>query len=267
MYLRKIMSALDTLQNEFQDYLITGNNKVLPSIAKDERVSAQRRLQIYFDAYRIRLLEILQLDFPKTHTLMGDEAFAKAFEQYLFTYPSKHFSVRYFGQRFSHFLATEQPYADVPVLAEMALFEWLVSSTLDAKDDVIITQQDLSQIAPQNWADLQFRFHPSVVSHVFHWDTPQLWQDIEQEKDPRDPKLQSSPIRWLFWRKGLRSLFQSCTLTENILFEAVLDNKSFAQICETLIDTVDQEAIPMTVAQTLFKWINEEMISQVTLQS
>lgn len=259
------MSALKTLQDEFQDYLISGNNKVLPSIAPDERVSSVRRLQIYFDAYRIRLNEILKLDFPKTHTLMGDHAMDEAFERYLSLYPSTHFSVRYFGQYFATFLKNEKPYSDVPVLAEMALFEWSLSHTLDAKDASIVTQQDLGKISPQDWADLQFNFHPSVTSDVFAWDTPQLWQDIDLEREPRDPKIQPAPLRWVFWRKGLRTLFQSCTATENIMFEAVLANQSFAQMCEALMDTLPQDSIPMTVAQTLFKWISEEMISQMSI--
>ncbi len=49
------------------------------------------------------------------------------------------------------------------------------------------------------------------------------------------------------------------------MFSAVLANKSFGQICEDLIDVIPEEAIPMTVAQTLFKWIDEEMICEMHL--
>lgn len=259
------MSALKSIQDMFQNYLITGQDNILPSVAPDERVIAQRRLQIYFDSYRIRLLEILRLDYPKTHTLMGDDAFDAAFLSYLSLYPSKHFSVRYFGQHFSHFLATQKPYADVPVIAEMALFEWSLSYTLDAKDAKIVSQSQLGQIAPEQWAQLQFGFHPSVTTSVLKWDVPQLWQEIDQERTARDPQCQVSPVRWVFWRKGLRTLFQSCTPAQNIMFEAVQAKLSFAQICENLIDVLPQDDIPITVAQTMYHWINEEMISDMAL--
>ncbi|MBS0287956.1 MAG: putative DNA-binding domain-containing protein [Proteobacteria bacterium] len=261
------MSALKQIQDDFQHYLVSGVNDILPSISEDKRFSARNRLLVYFDAYRIRLMEILKLDFPKTHTLLGDDLFEEAFIQYLTKHIPTHFSVRYFGQHFSQFLATTKPYSDFPVFAEMALFEWSVSHTLDAKDDMLVTQQALGQISPEEWADLHFEFHPSLISQYFHWDTPQLWQDIELEREPRQPMRQAAPMRWLFWRKGLRSLFQSCTPTEDIMFQAVLAKKSFAQICEDLLDTVPEDAIPMTVAQTLFKWISEEMISKMEVKS
>ncbi len=256
------MPVLKSVQDDFQRYLTKGDSSIRPEIVDDARLGANKRLRIYFDAYRIRLNEILKLDFPKTHTLLGDDAMDEAFSLYLENYPSTHFSVRYFGRHFSQFLASTKPYADFPVFAEMALFEWSVSHTLDAKDASIVTQEALTQVDPEQWADLVFSFHPSVMSQLFYWDVPQLWQDIEQEKEPRQPKRQETPVRWVFWRKGLRSLFQSCTQTENIMFQGVLEKKSFAEICEDLIDIVPEDAIPMSVAQTLFKWISDEMIAK-----
>ncbi|MBS0288471.1 MAG: putative DNA-binding domain-containing protein [Proteobacteria bacterium] len=254
---------LKQIQTEFQDYLIHHDLQILPQIAADERFSASKRLKVYFDAYRIRLKEILKLDFPKTATLLGDEAFDTAFEQYLYQYPSQHFSVRYFGQFFSEFLNNHKPFSDHNVFSQMALFEWSISYTIDAKDGELVTQKMLSQLAPEIWADLHFYFHPSVTSQVFTWDIPQLWQDIENEQPPRQPIAQPQPTRWLLWRKGLRSLFQSCTIAQERMVLAVLAGKSFADICEDLMDILPEEDIPITAAQTLFKWVNEDMIAKI----
>ncbi len=257
------MQALKELQSQFQNYLMNGSTLVLPEIVNDKKLSAEKRLKVYFDAYRIRLMEILKLDYPKTHTLLGDDGFEEAFHQYLSQYPSEHFSVRYFGQHFSRFLAQTKPFSESLVFSEMAHFEWAVSYTTDAKDCMIVTPASLSAIPLENWPDLQFQFHPSVINHAFHWDTPQLWQDIENEKPPRQPIAQPVPIRWLFWRKGLKSLFQSCSPAEDKMVLAVLDGKPFGEICECLMDILPEEEIPMFAAQTLYKWVHEEMISQV----
>jgi hypothetical protein len=257
------MQVLKQLQSQFQEYLMHGTNTISPEIAPDERFSADKRLKVYFDAYRIRLMEILKLDFPKTHTLLGDEEFEQAFLTYLLQFPSTHFSVRYFGQHFSQFLATTAPYSHCQVFAEMANFEWSISFTIDAKDAKIVTQQALAQINPANWPDLHFTFHPSVISVCYSWDTPQLWQHIDNEQPQRAPVKQETQVRWLLWRKGLRSLFQSCNPAEKLMYEAIQANASFGEICECLIDTIPEDLIPMTAAQTLNKWIHEEMISEI----
>jgi hypothetical protein len=257
------MPVLKQLQSHFQEYLTHGSNHIFPEIAPDERFSADKRLKVYFDAYRIRLMEILKLDFPKTHTLLGDEAFEQAFLSYLLQFPSTHFSVRYFGQQFSQFLASSAPYSNCEVFAEMAQFEWAISFTIDAKDDNVVTSQDLAKINPMDWPNLHFVFHPSVISHCFAWDTPQLWQHIDSEKPERAPIKHETPIRWLLWRKGLRSLFQSCNPAEKLMFEAIQTNANFGEICECLIDTVPEDDIPLIAAQTLNKWIHEEMICKI----
>lgn len=255
---------LSHLQAYFQEYLMHGTlNTILPQVAPDERFSAEKRLKVYFDAYRIRLMEILKLDFPKTHTLLGDENFENAFHAYLDKYPSTHFSVRYFGQHFSQFLATTAPFQDYPIFSEMAQFEWAVAYTIDANDGPLVDTQALSTLSGEQWQTLCFNFHPSVTSCIFAWDTPQLWQHIDREAPPRGPVHQGSPVRWLFWRKGQRSLFQSCTAAEDKMFQSIQQKDNFAQICENLLDIVPEEEIPLMCAQTLFKWINEEMISSI----
>lgn len=258
------MVALKTLQSQFQAYLIDSNaNPIMPSIAPDARFSAPERLKVYHDAYRLRLLEILKLDFSKTHVLLGDDNFDEAFFQYLQQYPSHHFSVRYFGQHFAHFLRTQAPYKDHTMLAEMAEFEWALNFTIDAADAPIAKTTMLAGVDPEQWPDLRFIVHPSMTSLYLHWDTPALWHDIDNEQPPRAPIQQAQPMRWLFWRKGIKTYFQSCTPAEDQLFKALLANHNFGEMCESLIDILPEEEIPQVAAHTLFKWIQEEMISDI----
>ncbi len=258
------MSTLKLLQAEFQDYLTHGFiQDILPEIAPDERFNANKRLKVYYDAYRIRLLEILKLDFSKTHILLGDEDFDTAFYAYLEQYPSRHFSVRYFGQYFSQFLTQTAPFKNFPILAEMACFEWSINHTLDAKDSSVLKIEALSTLSSEHWPQMRFALHPSVISHYFHWDAPQIWQQIESEGPPRLPVKLETPIRWIFWRKGIRSFFQSCTAPEDIMFKSLLAGNDFAQMCEDLLEVLPEDQIPLVGAQTLSKWIHEEMIAQI----
>lgn len=255
---------LKDLQDAFQHYLMRSDiTPMLSQVMPDERFSAENRLKVYHDAYRIRLLEILQIDYPKTHTLMGDQDFELAFLKYLEQYPSHHFSVRYFGQHFKDFLAKNKPFSQFPVFAEMAKFEWLIAYTFDSLDGPTIQKDALMAFPPEQWPDLGFTLHPSVTSGYFEWDTPQLWQAIEAGESERAPVKQPQAIRWLFWRKGLKTYFQSCNLAEDAMFEALQQGHLFGEICESLLDILPEEEIPQVAAQTLFKWVTEGMISSL----
>jgi hypothetical protein len=255
------MTGLHTLQTRFQDYLINDSAGMLQHVAEDPRLCAEKRLKIYFDAYRIRLLEILKMDFEKTHTLMGDEQFEKAFHHYLKTHPSEHFSVRYFGQYFPKMLKEVSPFSSVPVFAEMAHFEWSLSHTLDAKDAPIVSHDILSTLDPDKWPTLKLQFHPSVISQRFEWDTAALWLLIDKEEPPRPPEKQPTALRWMFWRKGLRSYFQSCNDYEDNIYAAIENGHDFTAICEGLLDILPEEEVPLKAAQTLNKWVQEELLT------
>lgn len=259
------MYALKTLQNAFQHYLLTHQTTdLLSHIGDDPLFSNRERLFVYYDAYRLRLLEVLQLDFPKTLILMGETLFQAAFEHYLVEHPSHHFSVRYFGQHFPAFLAQKEPYQSSPAFSEMATFEWHLSYTLDASDAPTLSLSDLAPFAPKDWPDLQFTFHPSVISHCFAWDVPQIWQAIDQESAYKPPSLQPEGRCWLFWRKDLRSFFQSCLSSQAILYQGIRHKHTFAELCDMLLAEVPEDEIPLITAQTLHTWLEQGLLSYVS---
>ena len=254
------MTNLSLLQSQFQDYLMNGSSQMLENVEDCPRFGADKRLKVYFDAYRLRLLEILKLDFEKTHTLLGDEHFENAFHLYISAHPSTHFSVRYFGQHFPEFLKTTAPFNAHPILSEMAYFEWLLSYTLDAEDAKPVHHDALAKLSPEEWPTLRFKFHPSVISHVFEWNTAALWQLIDKEEPPQAPEKQATPIRWIFWRKGIKCYYHSCNEIENKLFSAISENQDFSQICENLLEILPEDEIPLKTAQILNQWIQEERL-------
>ena len=91
------MHNLLCIQASFQDYLLTGDLSIMSAIVSDIR-DAKQRLEVYFNAYRIRLIDVLKADYPKLRLYMGDEEFEKLSLAYLKAFPSEHFSVRYLGQ-------------------------------------------------------------------------------------------------------------------------------------------------------------------------
>lgn len=256
------------IQNVFQAYLTDQNpdaTHTMEHLTNDStHISATKRLEIYYDGYRLRLLEILEGDFPKLHTLMGDEAFDALGHHYIAAYPSKHFSARYFGQYLAHFLREEIAYTKQPYLAEMADFEWALGNTLDAENANIITLDDLKSISPAYWGNLKIHFHPSLQVRTFEWNIPQLWKTIENKEPPQSPIKQKESMTWIFWRRDLQSQFRSLTKPQALILKLFQEDNPFSDICESLSEIIDPEMVPVIALEFIQHCIDDGFISKLS---
>lgn len=71
------MSRLAQLQADFQAYLMDEDKGAAfkNCIVDDAKVGVKRRLSIYADAYRLRIIEALANSYPKLKALLGDDLF------------------------------------------------------------------------------------------------------------------------------------------------------------------------------------------------
>lgn len=261
---------LKNIQNNFYQYLIASPNdfsvhqtllKHIQTPNTSSTATAKQRLNIYQDAYRLRLLECLKLDFPNLLTLMGIDAFQPMCQAYILQYPSQHFSIRYFGQFLSIFLKTTQPYAKHGFFSEMAAFEWMQGETLDAPDAQILTSAALTTYPLAQLPLLCLQFHPSMRTLDCHWDTPTLSSDIEQNQETRTPIQQHSPICWVLWRKGLECMYRSCSPEEAYALLHMKNGMSFSSLCEGLCQYKNEAEVPSIAIQFVLKWLSEGLIS------
>ncbi len=258
------------IQQVFQDYLTDqdfNSTCRMEDITVDTtQISAEKRLKIYYDAYRLRLLEILENDFPKLQTLLGDEAFDSLGCLYITTHPSQHFSARYFGQKFAQFLRERDISVNKPYLAEMAAFEWSLGNTLDAENATTVTIADLKLIPADQWGGLKLRFHPSLQTCIFEWDTPQCWKAIENNESPRLPQKQKEPVTWIFWRQVLQSQFRSLTNPQALMLKRFQEDQYFGDICESLSQIMESEVIPAIALGFIQQCLNDGFVSQLSLK-
>ncbi len=68
------------------------------------RVPASTRLAIYANAYRARLSEGLESNFPVLAKLMGVSEFRGLAHRYIEGHESRHRSIRWYGDRLAQFL-------------------------------------------------------------------------------------------------------------------------------------------------------------------
>ena len=255
------MSELLDLQRSMMQWLLTEEGDIQSKVVGTEKVSSETRLAIYANAYRYRLIDALSDNYPSVHTLLGDESFYNDGVLYLATYPSRHFSIRYFGNQLEKFLS--EHYQDTAVLAEMARFEWALRNSFDATDNISLGLEALQKISPESWAELGFVLHPSVARLDLEWNVPQLWAAIENETGQIPFEQAEYPVAWLVWRKQLKTYYRSLDVDEAWALDAVMKGQHFSDICAGVCEWVDEAYAPERVAGFISQWLVDDLIIEL----
>jgi hypothetical protein len=257
------MTALADLQHGFQNYVLRGEPGVIARIGGAEGIDRQRRLRVYFDAYRLRLLEALAADYEALRMLLGEEQFSDACRSYVEATPSLFRNVRWYGAGLVEFLRTTPPWAEQPVAYELALFEWTLTLAFDAADHRGVRFEDFAGLSPSVWPKLRFMLHPSAHLIALRSNAPALRKAIDAGEPLPRPTLADSAKPWLLWRKELTPRFRSLSEPESWALMTIKDGATFAVLCEGLCRWSVSEQAPSEAATLLRRWVDDELIREI----
>jgi hypothetical protein len=248
------VSGLARIQGEFQEFLLRGAPGIAARVQGSARVPIETRLGIYAGAYGSRLIDALESSYPALAALLGAEDFRVLGADYVRGHDSHYFSIRDYGAALAEFLGGHPHYAEVPVLAELARWEWTLCAVFDAADAEPVGAAALTGIAPAEWAELRFAFHPSVRRLALRWNVPQLWKALTGEGERPELSVLAEPVEWLLWRRDLRTYFRSLAAGEVAVLDAARAGSSFGELCELLAETSGSERAPAEAAALLAGW-------------
>jgi Putative DNA-binding domain len=258
------MAPLRELQRELQSDLLGGQSTIAEAIVDAPPLPVAARLDIYRNAYRTRLIDALGDTYTILKAVLGDEAFIALGEAFVAAHPSVHRSIRWYGAELPAFLGQCPPYAEQPILAELALLEWTLAEVFDASDAESTPRAAFSAIAPSAWGELRFRFHPSLRRLRLQWNTAAVWQAMSREEAPPEPLRAEHPAPWLLWRQDLQNYFRSMTADEAAALDAALRGETFGNICEALAAWLPEDEIPLRAAGLLRCWADSGIIIAIS---
>lgn len=87
-------TGLEQLQRGFQSYVLRGEPGIEAHVALNTIASTTHRLDVYFQAYRLRLIEALANDYPGLKKFVGEAEFERLARAYIDRYPSTERSLR-----------------------------------------------------------------------------------------------------------------------------------------------------------------------------
>ncbi len=259
------MKVLSDLQKEFQNYVFKPGRSMEHEVVGTRRASAKTRLKIYSSAYRLRLLEALDTDYPALRALAGDEQFEKLAYAYIESHPSPYYNMRWYGGELAEFLKTTPPYNKFPALSEMAAFEWIMALAFDAPNDPVVTVENMTKFPANAWPALVFTPHASLQRLNLEWNVPAFWKAVDKKERPEPPIKNEFPSGWVLWRRELNIYFRSMSVEEAWAIDAMKSGNTFAEICSGLCEWIDELQVAQHAAGMLKGWIAEGMIKQVII--
>ena len=259
------MTPLARTQQNFQSCMIypeqIQDNSKIVWVKNTGRASPKRQLAIYSTAYRLRLKEVLENDYPAVSMAIGEDKFDEISDAYIKAHPSHYFSLREFGKNFANFIKTFESSLDNSWLYELALFEWLLGQAFDADDADILSVHDLSNVSMNDWPALQFIIHPSIQRIDFNWNIAEIWKTLIDKTPTNITALTTPECSWLIWRENLITQFRSLEQDEQLALDALISGTKFSEICEILGQYINQEEVPLRAAALLKGWISQGLIS------
>lgn len=249
------MNDFQMLQTDFQDYLLQKNTRIETAVVSTEKVSAKTRLAIYADAYRLRLQEALERDYPALLHAMGANAFAQLAEAYCLRHPSQFRSVRWFGRYLPLFLQSQPPYSARSVLSDIARFEWALTEAFDALDSAVLDLAAFSQVPAEHWPHLRLVPIASARLVSVSWNVIPYWQAVTAGTTPPILTQTTPAVVWLMWRDEYQVRFRPLAESEAWAVRAVFNNEDFSTLCAGLCSWFPEDAVALQAATLVKSWV------------
>ncbi len=227
--------------------------ELVDTIEPSRTLQPAQRLEIYADAYVVRLREVLAEDFPRVATLIGERQFNRLVCEYLRAHPSTEPSVRHLGRALAEFIRGR---GDLPLwLADLAALEWARVSAFDAPDDQPLTAAKLAAIDPAQWPQLTMAAVRSLEVIIAQWPVHRLWLDDKSDG------LEACATSIRVWRRPDFSVLHApMDRYEAAAIAKLLKGSSFAEICQAFDDLDEQEGATQAGA-LLLRWLEDGIVA------
>jgi hypothetical protein len=230
---------------------------LVAEIEPSRTLEPAQRLEVYADAYFLRLRDVLAEDFSRVAKLLGEEAFDHLVRGYLKHHPSTEPSVRHLGRAMAEFIRGQEGMA--PWLADLAALEWARVNAFDAPDDEPLTVAKLAEIDPATWPQLRLVPVRSLEIMNAAWPVHRIWAQ-ESEESPEDLEPAVTSIR--VWRRAdFHVLHAPMDDREAGAMRQMIAGETFGEICQVFADLDEQQAAQEAGA-LLLRWLEDGIIAR-----
>jgi hypothetical protein len=230
---------------------------LVAEIEPSRTLDSAGRLEVYSDAYFLRLRAVLAEDFPRVAKLLGEESFDRLARAYLKAHPSTQPSVRHLGGAMAEFIGGRQGIP--PWTADLARLEWARVGAFDAPDDEPLSLAQLSRIDPAAWPRLRLIPVRSLEVIDAAWPVHRLWAGESSEG------MESTRTSIRVWRRAdYQVVHAPMDEHEAAATARLIAGLTFAEICQVFED-LDEEQGAAQAGALLLRWLEDGIIAHADL--
>jgi hypothetical protein len=254
---------LAELQAAFQSAVLSGAAKdstMLASLTKPVGRERATGFGVYVKAYRLRVAEYLEEDYPALKSLLGPKRFEELVVDYIAASPSRTRNARYFSARLPEVMQESEKWRDEALAIGLASLERALTDAFDAADGDSCPLEALAAYAPQDWPRLVFAFHPSLRLVSAPVGTIELYEALSSEGPASRPEPSDERETVAVWRSGVDPAYRTLSADEFLALNEALAGKSFGGICQLVAFQEDEAAAPERLAQFLVNWFSDGLV-------
>lgn len=258
--------TLRAQQIGFQNAIVLQRDELAPALRTS--ASHENLLRVYQFAYSVRLLGALRDNFAVLPLVMGDEAFDALAHAYVQDHPSRHPSIRWYGQGLVDFMAQRDDLVPHPALVDLARMEWALRTAFDAADAPSLSAASLAALSADDWPRLVFEVHPSLQVLHLAWAIEPVWQASKaaELEGTLDALVLSAPESvehaLMVWREGLETRWRTAPLASVTTLQALMAGAPFAQLCTLAAEHVGEAQAAAAVVGDLQAWLADGWLIQ-----
>ena len=225
---------LNQLQTQFSDALFYQHEKITETIEETQSITPLQRLQVYRNSFIMGITEALAITYQHTSALVGEEFFNSVCRAFILNNPPLENNIMTYGLGFNEYLATLPQLTEMPYIAEMARFEWLLEQTSNAEiEDKHFDTTQLALVPENQLGQLLFQVATQITLFESQQNISHLYQMIISD-EVIESDLDSTCYVALKKQPDFRIELISLEQQQFLLLQQIIAGKTLAEISTDL---------------------------------
>ena len=172
------------VQENFSRALLDPDSLVPAALTPYTARVPEKRFAVYRNNVVVGLVNALAARFPAVQRIVGEEFFRAMAQVYVRAHPPRSRLLMQYGDGFADFIATFEPAAELPYLADVARLEAARTRAYHAADKAPVDPKLLQSIDESALGDLRIERHPAAEIVRSDFPIVTIWAMNSGEREP-----------------------------------------------------------------------------------
>lgn len=256
----KAVLELKAAQHHMQQAIIAGrgfDSNPAQWIRHNDSLPPQAQLDVYINAYRWRLREVVAEDYPVLAHYLGKDLFARLIEDFVEKETPDHYHIGRFALKLPAFLRSHRP-EDV-FAHELCELETAIAQLLDAEETPVLDVAMLNGLTAEGFMSAVLLPRKALQLVAFDFAVNDYFQSVQDEQPLAPPTRQATFLA--VFRHEDRVWRMPLAADEHGLLAQLVAGVPVAEAIDSLAG--DADALVASVSDWFARWVRNGLISAV----